>query len=195
MVHRKMPAAWVSSPFQFRKYLWFNCCTANELNFGHELNIIVMALEVTTTAFEHGAMIPKVHTCDGDDLSPPISWYGAPDETASFALVMDDPDAPGGTFTHWIIYNLPPDVHELEKIVPIEKNLDNGAIQGKNDFGKYGYRGPCPPKGETHRYYFRIFALKKKLPPETANRGPDIHSAMEGLIIESAEYMGKYKRG
>ena len=110
-----------------------------------------MAFNITTTAFEEGAFFPVQHTCDGDNTSPPLRWDDVPKGAVSFALILEDPDAPGGVFTHWIVYNLPADCRELEKIIPIEKNLGNGAIQGKNDFGKYGYGGPCPPKGDVHR--------------------------------------------
>lgn len=153
-----------------------------------------MAFNITTTAFEHGAMIPVVHTCDGDDVSPPLRWDEAPAATTSFALIMEDPDAPGGTFTHWIMYNIPPDTDHLEKIIPIEKKLHNKSMQGKNDFGKIGYRGPCPPKGEEHRYFFRIFALKKKLPPESANTRDEFYQVIRPHVLEEAEYMGRYKK-
>lgn len=153
-----------------------------------------MAFTITSTAFEHGANIPKEHTCDGDDVSPALKWEGEPAGTLTYALIMEDPDAPGGTFTHWIVYNLPKDCHKLEKIIPIQKHLDNKAAQAKNDFGKIGYRGPCPPGGSEHRYFFRIFALKKKLPPESVKNGKEFYEALNGLILDKAEYMGKYYR-
>jgi len=153
-----------------------------------------MALTIRTTAFEKGASIPVEHACDGDNTSPPLNWEGEPKGTVTFALIMEDPDSSGGTFAHWIVYNLPADCHGLEKTIPIEKKLDNGAIQGKNDFGKTGYGGPCPPKGEEHRYSFRIFALKKKLPPESANDAESFYEALKGLVLERAEYTGKYRR-
>lgn len=153
-----------------------------------------MAFNITTTAFEYGAKIPVKHACTGDDLSPPLSWDEVPNGTVTLALIMEDPDAPGGTFTHWIVYNLPPDSKGLEAIIPIQKHMKNGAIQGKNDFGKTGYGGPCPPKGEEHRYFFRLFALKKKLSPESANKGEDFYNAIKGLVIEKAEYMGKFRK-
>ncbi len=151
-----------------------------------------MAMNIYITSFEQGAGIPAVHTCDGDDVSPLLRWDGEPKETVSFALIMEDPDAPEGTFTHWIVYNLPKGCHELEKAIPIKRHLDNKAIQGKNDFGKIGYRGPCPPRGREHRYFFRIFALRKKLPPESINTGPEFYQAVNGLVLDKAEYMGRY---
>lgn len=153
-----------------------------------------MSFSLNTPAFEYGKRIPSVHACDGDDVSPQLRWEGEPKGTVSFAMIMEDSDADGGPFTHWIVYNLPSDCHELEKIIPIEKNLENGAIQGKNDFGKIGYRGPCPPGGNEHRYWFRIFALKKMLPLESANYGYQFHEAIEGSVLDSAVYMGTYKR-
>jgi Raf kinase inhibitor-like YbhB/YbcL family protein len=151
-----------------------------------------MALTLYISAFEEGASIPAVHSCDGDDISPLVRWDGESKETVTFALIMEDPDAPGGTFTHWIVYNLPADCHELEKNMPIKRHLGNKAIQGKNDFGKIGYRGPCPPGGEEHRYFFRLFALRKKLPPESINNGAAFYRAIDGLILDRAEFMGKY---
>ncbi|TVQ14177.1 MAG: YbhB/YbcL family Raf kinase inhibitor-like protein [Bacteroidetes bacterium] len=153
-----------------------------------------MAFEIASTAFEYGFPIPVVHTCEGDDLSPLLRWGGEPKNTVTFALIMEDPDAPGGTFCHWIMYNIPADCHELEKIIPIQKNLDNGASQSKNDFGKIGYRGPCPPKGEEHRYFFKIFALRKKLPRESIGDATEFYPAIKDLILDQAEYMGKYYR-
>ncbi len=153
-----------------------------------------MAFNITSTAFEYGANIPVKHACTGDDLSPPLRWDEVPKGTASLALIVEDPDAPNGTYTHWVVYNLPPDSNTLEATIPIQKNLQNGAIQGKNDFGKTGYGGPCPPKGEEHRYFFRLYALKKKLAPESANTADDFHIAIKGLVLEEAEYMGKFKK-
>jgi len=153
-----------------------------------------MSFTITTTAFENGATIPKRHSCEGEDISPPLRWEGEPKDTVSFALIMEDPDAPGGTFVHWIVYNLPADCHELEMIIPIEKNLKNGAVHAKNDFGKYGYRGPCPPaKDGEHRYFFRIYALRKKIPKESITGRESFYNQLKGQIIDEAEYMGRYK--
>ncbi|MFW6351083.1 MAG: YbhB/YbcL family Raf kinase inhibitor-like protein [Bacteroidota bacterium] len=153
-----------------------------------------MAFNLTSPAFEHGKSIPVEYTCDGDDLSPRLRWDGEPKETESFALIVEDPDAPGGTFCHWIVYNIPNDCHEFEKIIPKEKHMENNAIQGKNDFGKIGYNGPCPPPGSEHRYFFKIFALKKKLPPESIKSCEDFYNALNGQMLDEAEHMGKYYR-
>lgn len=153
-----------------------------------------MAFEITTTAFEYGARIPVIHTCDGDDISPPLRWEGEPKETVTFALIVEDPDAPGGTYTHWILYNIPSGVHYIDKTEAIGKSLDSGGSHARNDFGKYGYGGPCPPKGEEHRYFFRIYALRKKLQPESIKDGTGFHKAIKEFVIDKAEYMGKYSR-
>lgn len=154
-----------------------------------------MSFNISTTAFEYGARIPVVHTCDGDDVSPPLTWDGEPKDTVTFALIVEDPDAPGGTFTHWIVYNIPSDIHHLEKVEKVhQKSLDSGGIHARNDFGKNGYGGPCPPKGEEHRYFFRIFALRKKLPPQSIQDGPGFHLAIKDLVLDKAEYMGRYSR-
>jgi Raf kinase inhibitor-like YbhB/YbcL family protein len=152
-----------------------------------------MAFNLTSTAFEYGARIPAKHTCQGEDVPPALSWDEVPKGTVSFALILEDPDAPGGTFLHWIIYDIPAQSRELKSVVPVEKHLKNGAIQGKNDFGKTGYGGPCPPKGKEHRYFFRLYALKKKLPPESINSMEDFYKAINGLILGEAEYMGRFK--
>ncbi|MFQ5862954.1 MAG: YbhB/YbcL family Raf kinase inhibitor-like protein, partial [Candidatus Brocadiales bacterium] len=111
-----------------------------------------MALELKSSAFAAQATIPAKHTCDGPDVSPALSWSDPPGEAKSFSLICDDPDAPGGTWVHWVLYDLPPDVRGLPEDVPKEKTLDNGAKQGTTDFRRIGYGGPCPPRGPAHRY-------------------------------------------
>jgi Raf kinase inhibitor-like YbhB/YbcL family protein len=162
--------------------------------YAQEGNSLVKTLvfNISSTAFENGFRIPAIHTCSGDDVSPPLQWEGEPKVTATFALILEDPDAPEGTFTHWIIYNLPPTCHNLEKNITVQKHLPNGGIQATNDSGKTGYSGPCPPKGEQHKYLFKIFALRKKLRPETIRNGTDFYKAINGLILDQAEYTGMY---
>jgi len=152
-----------------------------------------MAFNISTTAFENGARIPVAHTCDGENISPPLRWEGESKDTVTFALIVEDTIS-AGTFSHWVVYNIPSDVHHLEKIVNAQKNLDNGGIHARNDFGKSGYAGPCPPKGEEHLYYFRIYALRKKLPPESVSDGKTFHQAIKDLVLDKAEYMGRYAR-
>ncbi len=152
-----------------------------------------MTIKITSTAFEEGGMIPRRYTCDGDDISPPLAWTGAPAETRSFALISDDPDAPVGTWVHWVIYNLPASASELHEAVPPEKDLKNGARQGRNDFRKIGYGGPCPPGG-THRYYFKLYALDIVLNLPAGATKADLLKATEGHVLDQGQLMGRYKR-
>jgi Raf kinase inhibitor-like YbhB/YbcL family protein len=122
-----------------------------------------MNIQITSSAFAEGQPMPKKYTCDDQDVSPPLKWSGAPKNTASFALIVDDPDAPVGTWVHWVFYDMPPSVTELTENVPKSPRLPNGAHQGINDFRRVGYGGPCPPPGKAHRYCFTIYALDRPL--------------------------------
>jgi Raf kinase inhibitor-like YbhB/YbcL family protein len=151
-------------------------------------------LSLTSTAFRDGETIPVRHTCDGEDLSPPLAWTGVPVETRSFALVCDDPDAPRGTWVHWILWNLPADACEMDQAVPPRPELPSGARQGLNDGGDLGYGGPCPPPGKPHRYFFRLHALDTTLNlPPGCNRS-DLEAAMEGHVLARGTVMGTYER-
>ena len=138
-----------------------------------------MSFEISSTAFPDGGMIPKKFTCDGADVSPPLSWTPAPAGTQSFALIMDDPDAPAGTWVHWVIYNLPADTRELPEGVEKQKQLASRAIQGRNDFRRIGYGGPCPPPGKPHRYYFKLYALDTELTLKAEATKPELERAHE----------------
>jgi Raf kinase inhibitor-like YbhB/YbcL family protein len=150
-------------------------------------------MELKSAAFEAGNMVPSKYTCDGPDLSPPLTWSNVPPNTRSFALIADDPDAPRGTWVHWVLWNIPADVRSLEPDVPKQESLPNGAKQGMTDFRRVGYGGPCPPSG-THRYFFKLYALDAtlNLPSSTTKR--DLEQAMKGHILQQAELMGKYQR-
>jgi Raf kinase inhibitor-like YbhB/YbcL family protein len=152
-----------------------------------------MTINITSTAFEEGGMMPKQYTCDGQDVSPPLAWTSVPDGTQSLALICDDPDAPMGTWVHWVLFNLPAEVKELSEHVPPKKTLENGAKQGKNDFRKIGYGGPCPPGG-THRYYFKLYALDTVLHANPGIAKQELLNAMEGHILAEGQLMGKYTR-
>jgi len=152
-----------------------------------------MEIKVKSEAFEEGGMIPKKYTCDGEDASPPISWTGVPEGTEALALICDDPDAPVGTWVHWVIFNIPPDTTGLSENIPPERVLESGARQGRNDFGNIGYGGPCPPRG-THRYYFKLYALDKKVDLEPGATKDELLKAMEGHILAEGRLMGRYKR-
>jgi len=149
---------------------------------------------ITSPAFKSGETIPKKYTCDGIDVSPPLSWSGFPAGTKSFVLIVEDPDAPGGVFTHWIAYNISSEIASLPEDVKKVERLDNGILQGMNNFGRIGYNGPCPPHGSKHRYYFRIYALDCdiNLPPGATR--DDILKAIEGHVIGEAELLGYYGR-
>lgn len=153
----------------------------------------VMEIKITSPAFEEGGMIPKRYTCEGEDVSPPLSWDNIPEGTESIALICDDPDAPMGTWVHWVIYNIPPAVRELPENIPAKDILPDGTRQGITDFRRIGYGGPCPPGG-THRYFFKIYALDTllDLPPGITKR--ELLKAMEGHIIGQGQLIGKYRR-
>jgi len=153
----------------------------------------IMEIKVKSEAFEEGGMIPKKYTCDGEDTSPPLSWTGVPEGTEALALICDDPDAPVGTWVHWVIFNIPPDTTGLSENIPPERVLESGARQGRNDFGNIGYGGPCPPRG-THRYYFKLYALDKKVDLEPGATKDELLKAMEGHILAEGRLMGRYKR-
>ena len=150
-------------------------------------------MKLTSTAFGEGGMIPAQYTCNGPDISPPLNWEDVPEHTKSLALIADDPDAPVGTWVHWVLYNLPADTHELQEDLPKTKVLPNGAMQGTNDFRKIGYNGPCPPGG-THRYFFKLYALDTVLPDLGEASKEKLEKAMDGHIVAKAELVGLYKR-
>ncbi len=152
-----------------------------------------MKLSVTSPAFEHGGKIPPQYTADGADISPPLQWQGVPSEARSLALICDDPDAPMGTWVHWLVWNIPPDSTGLPEGVPAEMTLEDGARQGKTDFGRVGYGGPAPPSG-THRYYFKVYALDTMLNLPAGATKPQLEKAMQGHIIAQGELMGTYSR-
>jgi Raf kinase inhibitor-like YbhB/YbcL family protein len=154
----------------------------------------VPAMQLTSTAFAEGGTIPKEYTGDGTDRSPPLKWSGAPATTKSFALIADDPDAPRGTWVHWVLFNLPPATTELAEGVPPEKTLPSGAKQGKNDFGNIGYGGPAPPRGKPHRYYFKLYALDTTLNLTEGATKQQVEGAMKGHILAEGRLMGTYGR-
>src|SRR5205085_10030512 len=133
-------------------------------------------MKITSKAFNDGAEIPSKYTCDGENVSPPLAWDGAPDTAKSLALIVHDPDAPAGDWVHWVVFHLPPSVSELQEHVPPSESLPNGAMQGRNDFKKIGYGGPCPPSG-SHRYLFRLYALDTALPLHSGATRQDLDKA------------------
>lgn len=151
-------------------------------------------LTVTSAAFTEGATLDSKFTCDGSDVSPPLQWKGAPPGAKSFAIIVDDPDAPAGTWVHWVLFNLPPATISLSENLPKTSALPNGAGQGFNSFDEVGYRGPCPPLGKAHRYFFKVYALDTMLSLGGHPRKKDLLKAMEGHILGFGQLMGKYQR-
>lgn len=153
-----------------------------------------MKIMVLSTSFRDGEMIPKKYTCDGEDMSSPLSWSGIPEGTKSIAIVSDDRDAPAGTWVHWVAYNIPPEYKGIPENLAKEANIPGGGMHGVTDFRKVGYGVPCPPKG-THRYFFKVYALDTVLselrPGATKQR---LLMAMEGHILAEGELVGKYRR-
>jgi hypothetical protein len=152
-----------------------------------------LTMQMESTAFKSEDLIPAKYTCDGDNISPPLSWSEPPAQTRSFVLILSDPDAPGRTFIHWILYDLPPHIRQLPENLPKQPLLTEGGVHSKSDFGQYGYGGPCPPGG-THRYFFRLYALDMllNLAPGTAKN--EVFTTMKDHILAGAELMGRYSR-
>jgi hypothetical protein len=153
-----------------------------------------MAFELTTSAFKQKETIPREYTCDGSDISVPLSWKGAPANAKGFALIADDPDAPRGTWVHWVLYDILANLRELPAGLRHGDSLPNGAKQGKNDFGKTGYGGPCPPPGPAHRYYFKLYALNEMTGLKPKATKQQLLDAMKGHVLAETQLMGTYKR-
>lgn len=151
------------------------------------------AMRLASTAFTEGGMIPARYTGDGEDVSPPLAWSDTPAGTKSFALICDDPDAPRGTWVHWVVFNIPGSVNSLAEDVPPDKTLASGGQHGISDFRKLGYGGPAPPSG-THRYYFKLYALDTMLDLQPGATKAQLLDAMKGHILAEAQLMGKYAR-
>ncbi|MEN6357997.1 MAG: YbhB/YbcL family Raf kinase inhibitor-like protein [Armatimonadota bacterium] len=151
----------------------------------------IMTIQVTSAAFKEGESIPSKYTCKGSNISPPLVWTNIPSAAKTIALIADDPDAPMGTWVHWVLYNLPGNINELPEAVPNEQHLQNGASQGVNSSGKVGYQGPCPPSG-THRYYFKVYALDTQLKLSDGTTKSQLLEAMKGHILAEGRLMGRF---
>jgi Raf kinase inhibitor-like YbhB/YbcL family protein len=153
-----------------------------------------MRFSLTSKSFDDGSPIPRQHTCDGADRSPPLEWSATPPGTRSLALIVEDPDAPSGTWVHWILYDLPAALTHLPEGVAPAASVPGGGSQGFNDFRKVGYGGPCPPAGKPHRYFFRLYALDAPTKLDPRQDKAVLMKAVDGHIIAKAELMGTYKR-
>lgn len=151
-------------------------------------------MDLTSSAFENNEMIPAKYTCDGDDVSPPLSWAAVPQGTQSLTLICDDPDAPAGTWSHWVLYNISPDRDGLEENVPRDERLSQIGMQGRNDFGNSGYGGPCPPRGSTHHYYFRLYALDTTLEAMEGATRKQVLNRIQDHVLAQTELIGLYAR-
>jgi len=151
-------------------------------------------IELKTTSFTPGSFIPKRFTCEAEDVSPALAWTDPPAGTQSFAIIQDDPDAPSGTFVHWLVYDLPAAYRKLPEALSGNDQMAGGGRQGTNDFSRTGYSGPCPPPGRPHRYFIRLYALDAKLNLRPAATRNELESAMQGHILARAELMGRFRR-
>ena len=166
--------------------------TASAVNA--QKNKPVSSMKVSSQSFTNGDTIPKEFTADGIDVSPPLKWSKAPEGTRSLALTCEDPDAPRGTWFHWIIFNMPSDKTSLEKDIKKNPKLTEGTVQGTNDFRKIGYNGPSPPKGPKHHYNFKVFALKKKLDLKPGCSKLQFYKAIQGNVLGKGVLTGTYQR-
>jgi Raf kinase inhibitor-like YbhB/YbcL family protein len=152
-----------------------------------------VAVKLTSLVFTEGNMIPSKYTCDGQGISPPLSWSDVPASARSLALIADDPDAPAGTWVHWVIFNLPATLSGLPEQVPRDKAPNVGGVQGTNSWPAIGYGGPCPPSG-THRYFFKLYALDSELNLTSSATAGNVQAAMKGRVLAEAQLMGRYQR-
>lgn len=155
---------------------------------------VKMALNISSSAFEEGSRIPSKYSCQGEDVSPPLRWGEPPSGTQSFVLIMDDPDAPGGIFTHWVLFNLPSATQQLQEAIPSTAQLSDGSLQGENDFSKIGYGGPCPPSGRPHQYRFTVYGLDRMLDLKAGASKKQVLEAMEGHILGQGQLTGSFQR-
>ena len=151
-------------------------------------------MKFRSSAFIPNSAIPKQFTCDGQDISPPLAWRGVPKSAKSLAMIMDDPDAPNGTFVHWVVYNLPPATKYLDTNVPKTATIKGGGQQGRNGTGKDGYKGPCPPAGAAHHYHFKLFALDTELKLDPGATADKVEAATKDHVVATGEVVGTYQR-
>jgi len=152
------------------------------------------SLTITSSAFQPDQNIPLKYTCSGENVSPELTWKGIPGGAKALALILEDPDAPGGTFSHWVLFNLPPTVNSLEENAGKARALPHDAIEGRNDFNEGGYGGPCPPPGKAHRYHFRLFALDSTLSLDNSATRSSVLKAIEGHVLAEGELTGLFSR-
>lgn len=153
-----------------------------------------MDFQIKSKAFENKVPIPSKYTGDGPDVSPPLAWTNAPEGTKVFVLICDDPDAPVGTWVHWVLYDIPADIHTLDEAMPKDGQVLGSAKQGRNDFGRIGYDGPAPPRGKPHRYFFKLYATDKETGLKPGATKDQVLKAIKGHVLAQTELMGTYQR-
>jgi Raf kinase inhibitor-like YbhB/YbcL family protein len=151
-------------------------------------------MQLTSAAFKNNESIPQQYTCEGKNISPPLAWTGAPAGTRSFVLIVDDPDAPHGVWTHWVVFDLPADTMGLPEDTPRSQSITGNAKQGTNDFKQVGYGGPCPPPGKSHRYYFKLYALDSMLDLKPGSSKKQVEAALANHVLAQGQLIGTYQR-
>jgi Raf kinase inhibitor-like YbhB/YbcL family protein len=181
-----------------RMYLWFatalSGCLMTASCAGNNNPPKIMSIKITSAAFADGQPIPDKYTCQGRDISPPLQWTNAPANTKSLALICDDPDAPMGTWVHWVLYDLPASATGLPEDVARTQTLASGAKQGMNDFRRIGYGGPCPPPGKPHRYFFKLYALDTVFNLKPGLTKKELFKITNGHVLAEGQLMGTYQR-
>lgn len=175
-------------------FIFLSCSIIQVTVAQNSREVRTMSLQISSGAFAPGTSIPRANTCDGQDISPALSWSGAPQGTKSFALIVDDPDAPVGTWTHWLIWNIPASSSGLPEHVSRQTHLPDGAQQGQNDFRKLGYNGPCPPPGKPHRYFFTLYALNADIDVKPGASRRELETALKPHVLSEANLIGTYGR-
>lgn len=151
-------------------------------------------MQLTSAAFKNNESIPEQYTCEGKNISPPLAWSGAPAGTRSFVLIVDDPDAPHGVWTHWVVFDLPADTTALAEDTPKSQSITGDAKQGTNDFKQVGYGGPCPPPGKPHRYFFKLYALDTTLDLKPGSSKNQVEAALAQHVLAQGQLIGIYQR-
>jgi Raf kinase inhibitor-like YbhB/YbcL family protein len=177
----------VSLAFSLLLVILLSGCQKEDANLSPE-GETDMSIQVSSSAFSEAGNIPRLYTCDDINVSPPLTWTGVPDNAMSLALIMDDPDAPAGTWVHWVLFNLPPALSSLEQ------GISGGGTEGRNDFGRSGYEGPCPPRGSNHRYLIKMYALDIVVDLKAGASKSQLENQMRGHILAQGQLMGKYGR-
>ncbi len=176
----------------FLAFLVVSCGAGTPEPLSEEDNM--QQIQISSSAFTEGQAIPPKYTCDGENISPPLDWSGVPQGVASLALIAEDPDAPGGTWVHWVVYNIDSSLHGLPEGILDYSGSSGTGLAGNNDFRKAGYGGPCPPKGKPHRYFFKLYALDVQLNLKPGAVKADVEKAMRGHVLAQGQLMEKYTR-